>query len=46
MSKQDETLKALKPDLVKNNTTKKAVYKSTKDELPQQDLSFKNNTKE
>ena len=46
MSKQVETLSDLKPNLVKSNTTKKALYKSTKDELPQHDLSYKNHTKE
>jgi len=46
MNKQTETLNDLKPNLVKGNTTKKPLYKSTKEELPQHDLSYKNHTKE
>ena len=46
MNKQTETLNELKPNLVKRDTNKKALYKSTKDELPQHDLSYKNNKKQ
>ena len=46
MNKLFETLNDLKPNLIKSNNTKKALYKSTKDELPQHDLSYKNHTKE